>query len=105
MKLFIVLLCLFISHALANTEAFYFKIPKDLQFSEDSKSSYKQISIDEITTIKFEVPSPNSQGHSKDWFEIVRGVPGSFHNARFSWSALVRLFSYSSISFLNTNYN
>lgn len=100
MRLFIVLVCLLMGNVLANTEAFYFRIPSD--YTETKESSYQQISIDQITDIKFEVPSPNSQGHSKTWLEITGGVPGGFHNARFSWSALVRIDKLS-LLFIYTN--
>jgi len=81
-----------IGQALANTEAFYFKIPNDSDIVT-SKSSYEQVQIDGISNIKFTVPSPNSNQHSYKWFEIVGGIPGSFYNARISWSALVSITS------------
>ncbi len=86
MKAVHVALCCFVINVLANTEAFYFKLP-NVQL--ESKQSYEQITIDEVNKVKFTVPSPNSQNHSYKWFQISGGNSGDIYNARFSWSALV----------------
>lgn len=86
MKAVYVALCCFVINVLANTEAFYVKLP-NVQL--ESKQSYEQITIDEVNKVKFTVPSPNSQNHSYKWFKISGGNPGDMYNARFSWSALV----------------
>lgn len=86
MKILAILLCLLVTQVTANTEAFYFRAPEG---SLSSINSHEQVNIDEVHSVKFTVPSPNSGNHSYNHFKVNGTVPGDFYNARFSWSALV----------------